>query len=191
MKKSDVFIALITGEVVALYFVNLFKNPIFWVLAAIFPLLSVFCLWVAYLLGKKFLFIYQFAKFILIGALATIFDLMTLSFFIKYSGADAGITYSVLKGISFIVATIAKYFADKFWAFEKKETTEAGKEFSKFFMVTIVGLFVNVATATIVVDIGPKFNLPADTWANIGGIVAVLPTFLWNFVGYKFIVFKK
>jgi len=191
MKKSDILVALVTGLVVALYFINLFKNPVFWALVVVFPLLAVFCLWIAYLIGKKYLFIYQFAKFILIGALATIFDLLTLSVFIKYSGADAGLTYSVLKGISFIVATIAKYFADKFWAFEKKETTEAGKEFGKFFFVTIIGLFVNVLTASVVVDMGPKFNLPADTWANIGGIVAVLPTFLWNFIGYKFLVFKK
>jgi len=191
MKKSDIIIALATGEIVALYFINLFKMPVLWSLAIIFPLLSVFCLWIAYLIGKKFLFIYQFAKFILIGALATIFDLGVLSFFIKYAGVEAGINYSIFKGVSFIVATIAKYFADKFWAFEKKETTEAGKEFGKFFIVTMIGLGVNVGIASVVVNMGPKFGMALDTWANIGGIAAVLPTFIWNFVGYKFLVFKK
>ncbi len=201
MKKSDIIIALITGEIVALYFVNLFSeltgkikilSLVFWWLPIVFPILAVFCLWVAFLIGKKFLFVFQFAKFLLIGALATIFDLGTLSLFIGIAGVTSGIFYSVFKGTSFIISTIAKYFADKFWAFEKKETTEIGKEFGQFFLVTIIGLAINVGVASFVVNqIGPQLGMSAKSWANIGGIIAVLPTFLWNFIGYKFIVFKK
>jgi putative flippase GtrA len=200
MKKSDIIIALATGEVVALFFMDLLKILFakggivamsLYSLPVVFPILSVFCLWIAYLIGKKFLFIFQLAKFLLIGALATIFDLGTLSIFIDVFAISAGIYYSVFKGISFIVATVAKYFFDKFWAFEKKETGQMAGEFTKFFLVTLVGLVINVAIASFVVAMGPQFNLPKDSWAKIGGIVAVLFTFAWNFVAYKFIVFKK
>ena len=201
VKKIDIIGSIITGEITAWYFIGLFGeltgkikilSLILWSLPIVFPILSVFCLWLAFLIGKKFLFVFQFAKFLLIGVLATIFDLGTLDIFITVSGIASGITYSVFKGTSFIISTSAKYFADKFWAFEKKETTEMGKEFSKFFLVTIIGLGINVLTASFVVNqIGPQFGISAKSWANIGGIVAVLPTFLWNFFSYKFLVFKK
>ncbi len=197
MKKSDIIIAFITGEIVALYFWNLFKEAkslalVLPFLPIVFPILSVFCLWLAYLIGKKFLFIFQLAKFLLIGALATIFDLGILSFFIKFFGVTAGIYYLIFKAITFIIATVAKYLFDKFWAFEKKETSGLGKEFTQFFIVTLIGMAINVGAAWVTVDvIGPQVGFSAETWANIGGIVAAFVTFAWNFVGYKFIVFKK
>lgn len=201
MKKSDIVVSLVIGEIVALYFVNLLgeisdKLPVpgqwLWSLTVIFPILSIVCLWLASLIGKRFLFVYQLAKFILIGALATIFDLGTLSLFIKLSAVTAGVYYLVFKGISFVVATAAKYFADKFWAFEKKETGKMAKEFIQFFLVTAVGLVINVGAAGLFVNmLKPQMGFSAESWANLGGIFAVLITFTWNFIGYKFIVFKK
>lgn len=200
MKKIDTIIALIVGEITALYFVNLLKDvgaknqivgSVLWYLPVAFPILAVIGLWLAYFIGKKFLFVFQLAKFLLIGAMATIFDLGALGLFIKYTGANAGLNYAIFKGISFIIATIAKYFADKFWAFKKTQTAGMGGEFSKFFLVTIVGLGINVGAASFVVNqIGPQMGITPETWANIGGIAAVFITFLWNFIGYKYIVFK-
>jgi len=39
--------------------------------------------------------------------------------------------------------------------------------------------------------IGPRFGIGEKGWANIAAIVATAVSILWNFVGYKFIVFKK
>lgn len=200
MKKSDIIISLITGEVVALFCIDLLKSLalkgglfaiILYSLPVVLPILAILCLWAAYLIGRKYLTAYQFAKFLLVGALATVFDLGTLSFFIDIFSISAGIYFSLFKSISFIIATISKYFVDKFWAFEKKETNEMGSEFMKFFVATLVGLVINVGTASLIVAAGPKFGLPADSWAKVAGIAAVLITFAWNFTAYKFIVFKK
>lgn len=200
MKKYDIVIAAVTGEIVALYFLNLLRDlaaqnalfsKILWLLPFVFPVLSVFGLWIAYLIGKRFVFVFQLAKFLLIGALATIFDLGTLSLFIKYFAVTAGLGYAFFKGVSFIIATSAKYFADKFWAFKKTGSSQLGAEFGKFFLVTLVGLVVNVATASLIVNqISPPFGFSLEFWANLGGMAAVLTTFAWNFIGYKFIVFK-
>lgn len=199
MKKSDIVFSLLAGEIVALFFIDLLKTfsakgGVFTIalysLPLVFPLLSVFCLWIAYLIGKTYLFVYQLAKFLLVGAMATVFDLGTLRIFIAVSGISAGVFFAVFKSISFIVATAGKYFIDKFWAFEKKGTEDATKEFAKFFLATLIGLGVNVGVAVLVVASGPRFGLPAEAWASVAGIVAVLVTFAWNFVAYKFIVFK-
>jgi len=203
MKKIDVIFAAIIGEITAWYFMSLLQekglveklgglSSFLWVMLIIFPILSALCLWIAYLIGKKFLFVFQLAKFLLVGVLATIFDLGSLSIFIGIFGITSGLSYDIFKGISFIIATIGKYIPDKFWAFKKQETTGMGKEFSQFFIVTLIGFVINVLIADIIVNrIGPQFGLPPKLWAQLGAMGAVVVVFAWNFVGYKFIVFKK
>ena len=203
MKKIDAIIAAAVGEITAIYFVNLFSEKGFveklgaageflWILMIIFPILSAFCLWIASLIGKKFVSVYQLAKFLLVGVMATIFDLGTLSFFISITQISYGIAFDIFKGTSFIIATVLKYIPDKFWAFKKRETANVKKEFSQFFIVTIVGFVINVSIAHLIVNqIGPQFGFPEKLWANFGGIGATIVTFAWNFIGYKFIVFKK
>jgi len=203
MNKTDTIIAAAIGEAAAWYFINLLSEPgaiekigilgqYLWTLAIIFPILAPLALWIASLLGKKFVSIYQLAKFLLIGVIATIFDLGTLAVFINISGISAGLGFNLFKGASFIIATILKYIPDKYWAFKKKKSTSVKKEFIQFFVVTLVGLGINIFIANFIVNVmGPQFGLPNKLWANIGGIGAVLVTFAWNFIGYKFIVFKK
>ncbi len=194
MKKIDVIIALIIGELTALYFVFLFKdiNCSIWALCVIFPILSIVCLWLAYFIGKKYFFIFQGAKFLLIGVLGTLIDLGVLNILIWISGISSGLLFPVFKGISFIVANCNKYFGHKFWVFEKKEMIGIKKEFSRFFFVSLGGLIINVIAASLIVNlIQPQFGLSETVWANIGGIIAALATIVWNFLGYKFLVFKK
>ncbi len=195
MKKRDAVVAALIGELTSWYFVLLFRSlapRIIWFLPVVFPLLSVFCLWLAFLLGKKFLFVFQAAKFLLMGTLTTLVDLAILNVLILISGTAVGFSFSLFKGISFIFATCAKYFGDKLWVFEKKEMIGLAKEFSQFFLVTLGGLLINVSTASLLVNsVGPKFGFSLELWANFGAIVAAFTTVIWNFLGYKFIVFKK
>tara|TARA_Y100000310_G_C20670673_1_gene810096 strand:+ start:588 stop:1181 length:594 start_codon:yes stop_codon:yes gene_type:complete len=197
MKKSDIVIGLVVGEITAWYFFILLRkveavSSFLWTLPIIFPILTVICLWIAFLIGKRFLFIFQLAKFLLVGVLATIVDLGILGLSVMITGITGGVGYAVMKGVSFIVATVAKYSGDKIWAFEQKDTSETGKEFSKFFLVTLIGLVINITIASLVVDyVGPQFGLSDELWANVGGIAAAFGTVLWNFLGYKFLVFKK
>ncbi len=201
LKKSDIILSIIIGEVTSWYFIYIlsslparlnFSPKILWSLIIVFPILSLFGIWIAFLIGKKFLFVFQLAKFALMGVIATLVDLGILAFLISSFGIDKGAWYLVFKGSSFIVATLSKYFGDKLWAFEKNEMEGLGEEFSKFFIVTLGGLLINVAIASFVVNtIGPQFGLKPKLWANIGGVIAALGTVVWNFVGYKFLVFKK
>jgi len=199
MKRIDIILALVTGEITAWFFYYLLQDVVFLkienlglILAISFPILALFGVWLSFLIGKRFLWVFQLAKYLLIGVLATITDLGVLNILMWISGAAAGIGYSVFKGISFVVATSAKYFGDKFWAFEKMERKGIHKEFGQFFIVTLIGLGLNVGIASLVVNVlGPQFGLSETLWANIGGIAAAFAVTAWNFIGYKFIVFKK
>ena len=198
MKKIDIILALITGEVAAFFFLGVARNlkieiPFLgWILAILFPVLSIIGLWVSFLIGKKFLFIFQAAKFFLIGILATLVDLTILNLLIQIFQVATGYYFSLFKGISFLFATLAKYGGDKFWAFEKKETRGIGKEFSQFLAVTFIGLGINVGVASFIVNaLGSQDGLSKELLANVGGIIAAFVVAAWNFFGYKFIVFKK
>lgn len=198
MKKIDLVFALLAGVGVAWLAFGLLKGqgieirfltPILFISL---PILSLVGLWIGWLLGKKFLWIFQAAKFLLMGVLATLADLAVLNLLIWVSGIASGLSFSLFKGISFLAAMVGKYFGVKFWTFEKTEMTSVGAEFGKFLTVSFGGLIINVIAASFIVNtIGPQFGIEEKVWANIGAILAAFVAVVWNFFGSKFIVFKK
>jgi putative flippase GtrA len=134
----------------------------------------------------------QAIKFILVGILNTVIDLGILNVLILISGVSAGLGYSIFKGISFAAAVINSYFLNKFWTFQRGATGAPRKEFTQFFIASVIGFGINVSTASFVVNfIGPQLGVGANIWANVGAILATLTAMFWNFLAYKFIVFKK
>jgi len=200
MKKSDIIAPLIIGEGIALIFLGISSSlklpPVVNNLAKYFPIilpiLSVLGVLVASFLGRKIPVLFQLAKFVLVGALNTFVDLGVLNLLMFIFSVSAGWSYSIFKAISFTCSVVHSYFWNKFWTYEQKETGVKGKEFGKFFLIAGTGFFLNVAIASFVVNvIGPQFGLSSKIWANIGAIIATICVFMWNFLGYKFIVFKK
>jgi len=197
MKRSDIIAILALGEIVAIFLIFVLKNlgyfPNFiWLLLVVMPIAAFVALALAYFLGKKISVIFQFGKFASVGFANTAVDFGVLNLLIFVSGIAGGIGYSVFKGISFIVATIHSYFWNKFWTFKKKEMKEAEKEFLQFFIVSLIGLGINVGIASLVViGLGPQWGIASKVWANIGAACGSAIGLIWNFLGYKFIVFKK
>lgn len=197
MKKTDIIISPIIGFFIGVFFFISFKTlqiniPQNWLLLIVFPPLTLLGLFVASIVGKKVLAIYQMAKFVLVGALNTIVDFGVLNFLMWISGIYAGLFYSVFKGVSFLAASTNSYFWNKHWTFEKKEEAFARQEYFNFLVIVGIGFLINVGIATFVVNIiGPQFGISKELWANVGAFVAILFAWVWNFTGAKFIVFKK
>lgn len=198
MKKTDFIVALVIGELIAILSFGILKNLdlttklVYWIWPLFLPVFCAGCLYIAHLLSQKIKIFWQLAKFILVGVLNTIIDLGVLNFLMWYFSIAGGLLYSVFKGLSFLTATTNSYFWNKFWTFEKKKSNDTHKEFFQFFIVSLGGFIINVGTASLVVNlIGPQFGIAPEWWANIGAIIASFAGLTWNFVGYKFIVFKK
>jgi len=205
MKKTDIIISILTGELIAFLAFKMLVGlantlPIFAgiasikflpvILAIVFPILTILGLWISWLLGKKFLFIFQLAKYALIGIFATVVDLGIFN--IIWKPNSTANVFRLAKGTSFIFATLSKYMGDKFWAFEKMEKQGMGKELAQFFLVTLVGLGINVGVAQSAnAMIGSKLAIDETLMANLAAIVAAVAAAFWNFVAYKMIVFKK
>ena len=196
MKKSDLIIALVIGELIALFSFSIFKNLelkidwLYWIWPVFMPIFCAACLWFASVLAKKLSFIWQLAKFVLVGVLNTLIDVGITSFLMLVTGINRGTFYSIFKGFSFIVSVINSYFWNKHWTFGKKQE-KSRKEIIQFFAVSVIGFGINVASASVIVNIiGPQLGLSPEIWGSVGAIGAAFCSMAWNFLGYKFIVFK-
>ncbi|MEK9151511.1 MAG: GtrA family protein [Patescibacteria group bacterium] len=135
----------------------------------------------------------QFSKFIIVGGINTGIDFLVLNILIYLTGITSGIELFVLNSISFSVAVVNSYFMNKRWTFQDKTRTQQEPfKFSQFFAVSVVGIIINGLVLTaITTSIPPLFGLSAVLWANIAKLAATGISLVWNFVGYKFFVFKR
>ncbi len=197
MKKIDAIISFAIGFLIGGFFFFVLRAikieiPYGWRLLIICPLLSLLGMGLSSRLRKKYPAILQLTRFLLVGALNTLVDLGWLYLFIWVSGIATGPLYPVFKSISFLLTTVHSYFWHKYWTFGEVETGPNSKEFSRFLIIVAIGLGLNIAIASLVVNvIGPQFRLSEIAWAGCGALIASTLTWLWNFWTTKFLVFKK
>lgn len=204
--KKDYVLALISG-----FFTGLFLLPVLanvdvaipqqtLVMLAGFPLLMFFGLLIGGMLSRWFSAFFQLSKFAATGFLNAAIDFGILNGFLFLIGISSGYLFVLFKAFSFIAANINSYFWNKFWTFRRIPShTEEGaleqkklpKEYIQFLTVSLIGLALNVGAASLVVNgIGPQFGIGANGWANIGAAFGSAAGLLWNFIGYKLIVFR-
>lgn len=134
----------------------------------------------------------QFAKFVIVGVVNTGIDILVLNLLMFSTGINSGWHFSLFKGISFIAAVINSYILNKFWTFKERKTSKLGSQMTQFFIVSLIGLGINVFVASLVVNLLPRPSFISGTlWANIGTLTATGAALVWNFIGYKMFVFKK
>jgi len=195
------FIGLLSMPVIKAAKPTLYES-IFYTIIPFFTIATPLGVIIAFKISKKISIVWQLAKFIVIGVLNTVVDLGFLSlltFMMKsYFDIDSkdafllGVTfYSLYKGLSFIVANVNSYYWNKYWTFQGNDK-KTSSEIIQFFIVSLIGFFINIATASYVFgSINPIGGLNSDQWGLIGAAVGSIAGLLWNFVGYKLWVFKK
>ncbi len=133
----------------------------------------------------------QAYKFVLVGILNTALDVLVLNILIFATNTGRnGFYYSVYKTVGFIVALVNSYFLNKYWTFASAKQKRAA-EFGQFVVISLASLFVNVITSSYMVN---NFQAPPGLiqyWPSIAAIVGTAASFILNFLGYKFLVFKK
>ncbi len=203
MKVIDIIFALVCGRLIGFLLGDFLKEwgihlgwYSFLILWILLPFFSLLCLWIAYLIGRKFSFIFQGAKFLLVGAFTTIFDLKIFEFLVWLFAPIP----LVSKGISFLAVIFFRYYGNKYWTFGKSfgdaqdscEKENIKMEIIQFLIITLIGLIINVSSFHYFIKImGPQFSIPVVIWIKLSVIFAAITAALWNFLGYKFLVFKK
>lgn len=155
----------------------------------LFVLFAPFALWLCAQIAKLWKAFYQFGQFAAVGTLNSFIDIgiFNLETFLYGGAAISTPLFALFKAISFLCATTNSFFWNRNWTFGSTDKVNTG-EVAGFYTVAIIGWGANVAVATFVKAIGPETKLWVDVVAPFAGI---LVTFIWNFVGYKYFVFKK
>lgn len=199
--KRDYFFITFIGVAFALFALPILKNLAIAgievnvvtaiVLVIFFGIFANIALLVAALIAKKIPVVLQIAKFAAVGAFNTFLDWGIVNLLMAATQIFLGPWYAVFNCISFLAANSGSYFWNKYWTFKSGEQNAEGG-FLQFFGVTLVGLAMKVASSYAIVNyVAHPASMAASQWANVGLAVGTLLALVWNFLGYKFIVFKK
>ncbi len=137
--------------------------------------------------------LHQVMKFIATGGMNTLVDFVVLNALILAFGlAQGDPRYIYFKGISYIVASCNSFILNKRWVFGKKEKVRMSKEIGPFVLVSILGLFVNTLVSLSVFHMGAMLFPSGNSalLANLGAISGTLVVLVFNFLAYKFLIFK-
>lgn len=141
-------------------------------------------------------FFHQFGKFILIGCMNTLVDFAVLNALIYSFGlVHDDPRYVYFKITSAIFASLNSFICNKHWVFKQAHTStkKVGREIGEFASVTVFSLLINAAVASFVfgsmhvaaTEIGER------ALANIGALAGTIVVLVFNFIAYKFIVFRR
>ena len=201
MRSVDFIVSVVIGELAGLLMLLIGRNLALpsgpaallpWLPLA-FPIVTAAIMAAGTLLGRWVsAAAYQLTKFLLVGGLNFLVDLGVLNFLIALSGIATGFYADAFKATSFLIAMAGSFLWNKFWTFGALSTSQVGRQFFEFFAVTLIGFFINVGTFAVLNSvIGAPSAVPAPTWASISAGGAAIAGLIWNFAGYKFLVFRK
>lgn len=141
---------------------------------------------------KKYPIIMQFVKFVVIGFINTALDFAILNLEMWMFSIYAGWPIIIFNVVSFAIASTNSFIWNRLWTFKVKSGEKVAMQYLQFIIVTAIGMGINssiVYLGTTVV--GPHFGLHPQLWANVVKVFATCISLIWNFFGYKFVVFKK
>lgn len=193
---KDLLLSLAAAYLTAIFLLptlintNVFKKiPLPYVFLFIaFPAVVLTGMLVAKLLGKKIAVFWQLAKFGLVGVLNTAIDFGILNLLISLTQVVSGPFIIVMNATSFSAAVVNSYYWNKEWVFSGSKKSS----FLVFAVVSVVGIAINSGIVfALTTFVKPVFVSSPELWANLAKVLATVLSLVWNFLGYKLIVFKK
>ena len=213
MNKKDMFFGISAGLLIGLLALPVLRTAkpalhaqYWWAIVPLFLIATPLGLYIAYLIGRKISVVWQIGKFGVIGVLNTLVDWGVLAVLFAVGPRWFGVqteqvlvtvgatitVYTIYKAISFIIANINSYYWNKSWTFARSLAQKTKAEFLQFFAVSLVGFLLNVGIASYVFKaIAPVGNMNVNQWGLVGAAIGSIVGLAWNFLGYKFIVFKE
>lgn len=146
-------------------------------------------IWIAGLLGKKFSFFIQFAKFAVVGVLNTAIDFGTLNIISIITGVTGGLIVGGVNVPGVALALTNAYFWNKYWVFGHRDNKGMLHDLPTFLLVSGIGVIGN-SSIVILATSYPVTFVNATIWLNFAKLAATIFSLVWNFLGYKFIVFR-
>jgi len=130
-------------------------------------------------------------RFVIVGLINTALDLAVLNslIFLTHLGRN-GLWFSVFKSISFMVAVANSYVINHSWTFGGRGGRRSLTQASQFLVVSLVGAFINVTSASYVATFVPAIPGLESYWPSVAALAGTACGLASNFLGYKHIVFS-
>ncbi|MDB5187550.1 MAG: putative rane protein [Candidatus Kaiserbacteria bacterium] len=136
----------------------------------------------------------QLGKFLVIGVGNTAVDFIVLNILLLVMPLHISALFGVFKAISFGIASLNSYIWNKYWAFRNdRPYLSKSKERNSFILVSLGGLCINTAASSFVFALLVQANpMISHIFAgNIGGLFGTAFGLVWNFIAYKYFVFRS
>jgi putative flippase GtrA len=132
----------------------------------------------------------QFLRFAAVGVLNTGIDFAIFNALSYFFSITSGSGIIPIKGVAFLAANINSYLINKKWTFKDQSSGDGARKFSIYLTVSIIGALINIGCVYVITThVDPMFGLSETLWANAANLVATGLSLVWNFIGYKVIVF--
>lgn len=202
MSKKDLILSLMVGVIVAIFvpivlnnldlkFLSYSWTQLYVASFVIFPLGAIAAFFVGAQLSKFWSPLLQITKFAEVGMMNTVLDFGILNLLLFLTSKNSGFWVLLFNTTSFSLAVVNSYFWSKNWTFEESQTKNNISQFMQFVLVTLVGLVLNDGMVSVFQWIGTPANISANQWLNMSKVLATFVSLVWNFLGYKLIVFRK
>lgn len=196
--KTDFYIAGFIGFFTGVFLiptlahVDIRNYALLLALPLVFPIVIAGGIWLGDFLARWFGFFRQVARFSAVGILNTAIDFGILNILSLTTGITHGLIIGGVNTPGFVVAVINSYFLNKLWVFKGGDRDHLLYDFPKFLAVTLVGLAINSGIVIVgTTYISPLMGASPSVWLNIVKFFATFFSLLWNFLGFKYFVFKK
>jgi putative flippase GtrA len=139
----------------------------------------------------------RFTKFALVGISGTLIDFFFLNLFIQRFNIDN----ISAKTFSFCIAVFNNFIWNRLWTYPESRNLPFGKQFSKYLIVSIIGLLINISIFAIanqsLIRVFNGFSLsilpfsPSIISANTSAAIATIVVLFWNYFINRFWTFKN
>lgn len=141
--------------------------------------------------GQNNPIIFTFVKFFITGVFNTTFDISIVNLLSFSFDTYSGIPLIIISTFSFFIILGFSYLINRSWSFSA-EGVPSITEFKKFTIASLGSFFINTAVLYALTTItGAPKGIAEALWLNIVKLLTTVISMTWNFIAFRFFVFKQ
>lgn len=134
----------------------------------------------------------SFWRYLVVGGFNTLFNLALLNCLIWLTGVTSGLILVLLSLLAFFATLAQSYVWNRYWVFRHASTLNKYREFGAFGGIAIgIALIGNGLLYAGTTWMSPPFGIHPHLWVNIIIFLLIPLSFLGNYFGNRWLVFKK
>lgn len=133
----------------------------------------------------------QAGRFVVVGVINTTINFAVLNLLSSMTGVESGSGVILIAAAAFALANVNSYIMNKYWSFQDRTTGDHGRKFVLFLLVSVGGAAIQSSIVyAITTFMAPVMQLSGSMWLNVANAVGIGVSLVWNFFGYRYVVFK-